>query len=91
MVWGQRPRLRKRVAKAVFVLLVGVLVWTILPGYLGTLLSKQLPASALTTPTFVYLFGGIIVALQVAIALTQGMTVMVPLESAFYILVALYI
>jgi len=66
-------------------------MWTILPGYLEMLLSKQIPATALTTPTFVYLFGGIIIVLQAAIPLTEGMTVMVRLESAFYILVAFYV
>jgi hypothetical protein len=68
-----------------------VLMWTILPGYLGMLLSKQIPATALTTPIFVYLFGGIIIVLQAAIALTEGMSVMVRLELAFYILVAFYV
>ncbi len=88
---GQVPSARRRILKAAGVLIVNVILWFVVPYYVGALISKQVPTSALAVPTFIYEFGAIITALQVIVALTEGMTVSVPFVSASYLVTAYYL
>ncbi len=57
------PSARRRILKAAGVLIVNVILWFVVPYYIGALISKQVPTSALAVPTFIYEFGAIITAL----------------------------
>jgi len=60
--------------------------------YLLDLISGSLSSSPMPiTSTFIYTFGAIIIGLQVLAALTEGMTVSVPLVTGSHIAVAYYI
>ncbi|MBI3840996.1 MAG: hypothetical protein HY297_03455 [Thaumarchaeota archaeon] len=84
-------RRRRRVIRAGWALVSNALFWVVFPYYVGTLLVKSLPSSPLTIPLFVYEFGLVITALQVASALTEGMVVSVPMLSGTHLVTAYYV
>lgn len=88
---GQVPPLRRRLLKAAGVLVVNIILWIVVPYYIGALIAKQVPSTPLSTPIFVYEFGAIMTAVQVIIALTEGMAVSVPFISASYLIAAYYV
>jgi hypothetical protein len=90
-LFGQKISTRKRILKASWVLLLNVLLWIVLPFYIGTLLSKWVPSSPITIPAFVYEFGIVLTVLEVGAALTQGMAISVPFISAAALVSALYL
>ncbi len=88
---GTVPSARRRVLKALGVLVLNVIIWIALPYYVGSLVAKQVPSTPLATPAFVYEFGAVIIALQVIIAITEGMAVSVPFISASHLFIAYYV
>ena len=90
-MFGQKISTKKRILKASWVLILNVLLWIVVPYYLGTFLSKSVPSSPITIPSFVYEFGIVLTILDVAAALTQGMAISVPFISAAALVSALYL
>jgi hypothetical protein len=88
---GPKPPLRKRIARAVAVLVVGALMWIIIPDYIGLLIATEMPASALTDPVFVLVIGTVLTGLQVADAMAEGTRPSIPIQSAVSLLIAYYI
>ncbi len=72
-------------------LAVNVILWIILPYYIGTLLVGKVPETPLTIPTFVYEFGLAFTILEVGAAYLQGKAVSVPFISGAAILTAVYL
>ncbi|MDA4119908.1 MAG: hypothetical protein OK436_04915 [Thaumarchaeota archaeon] len=90
-MFGQKISTRRRILKASWVLIINVLLWIVVPYYVGIYLGKLVPSSPITIPTFVYEFGIVLTILEVAAALTQGMAVSVPFISAAALVSALYL
>lgn len=90
-MFGQKISTRRRILKASWVLLLNLLLWIIIPYYIGMFLSKYIPSSPITIPMFVYEFGIVLTILEVAAALTQGMAVSVPFISGAALVSALYL
>lgn len=90
-MFGQKISARRRILKASWVLFLNLLVWIIVPYYIGMFLSKWIPSSPITIPVIVYEFGIVLTILEVAAALTQGMAISVPFISAAALVSALYL
>jgi len=90
-VFGQKISTRRRILKASWVLVLNVLLWIVVPYYVGMFLSKYIPSSPITIPVFVYEFGIVLTGLEVAAALTQGMAISVPFISGAALVSALYL
>ena len=90
-MFGQKISTRKRILKASWVLIVNVLLWIVVPYYVGMYLAKLVPSSPITIPIFVYEFGIVLTVLEVAAALTQGMAISVPFISTAALVSALYL
>ncbi len=73
-------------------LAINLILWVIIPSYLFGLVSSSLSSSSTPiTYAFIYTFGAIITGLQVLGALTEGMTVSIPLVTGSHIAAAYYI
>ncbi len=83
--------MRRRVISALWALVINVIVWVVVPYYIGTFLVGRVPESALTIPTFVYEFGALFIILDVGAAFFQGMAISVPFLSGAAILSAVYL
>lgn len=90
MKYGPMP-LWRRVLGALGALVANVVLWILLPLYLGNLVQKELPTSAITNQTFVIEFGIVITALAVAAAITSGKAISIPFRSASSLLMAYYL
>ena len=84
------PR-RKRVTSAIWAFAINVIVWIIVPYYIGTLLVGKVPNTPLTIPTFVYQFGVLFIILDVGAAYFQGKAISVPFISSAAIFTAVYL
>jgi hypothetical protein len=87
----QQVSRRRRVLKAVEVVVVNLIFWVAIPYYLGVYLSKYAPSSPLAFPLFIYEFGALITVLEVGAALTQGSGKSVPFLSAGSLVSTVYI
>jgi hypothetical protein len=83
--------MRKRIMSAVWALIINVIVWIVIPYYVGTLLATSVPQSALTVPSFVYEFGAMFIILDVGAAFFQGKGIAVPFISGAALLSVVYI
>lgn len=83
--------MRKRIMSAAFALVVNVILWIVVPYYLGIFLVKYVPDIPLAVPTFVYEFGVLFIILDVGAAFFQGMAISVPFLSGAAILSAVYL
>ena len=90
-MFGQKISTRKRILKASWVLFLNLLLWIVVPYYIGMYLSRSIPSSPITIPTFVYEFGIVLTILDVAAALTQGMAISIPFISGAALVSALYL
>jgi len=90
-VYGQTITTRKRVTSALWALVVNAVFWIVIPYYVGVFLTGKVPESALTIPTFVYVFGILFIILEVGAAFFQGKAVAVPMISAVALLTVVYI
>jgi len=81
---------RRRVLRAAGILALNLVLWVIIPQYLGSLLSSSVPSTPLAIPAFIYTFGLIIALFQVVAALTEGMGISVPFVSAYHLVTAYY-
>jgi hypothetical protein len=83
--------MRRRVASAVWALVVNAIFWIVIPYYLGLYLTTIVPNTPLTIPTFVYEFGIVFIILDVGAAFFQGMAISVPFMSGAALLSAVYL
>ncbi len=83
--------MRKRVASAVWALVLNTIIWIVVPYYVGTLLAGRVPETPLTIPTFIYEFGILFIILDVGAAFFQGKAISVPFISGAAILSAVYL
>ncbi|MBI3859155.1 MAG: hypothetical protein HY296_02785 [Thaumarchaeota archaeon] len=82
---------RRRILRATAILVLNLLIWIVVPSYLGSVLLRTLPSTPLAIPAFVYTFGATITALEVAAALTEGMEISVPFVTATHLMTAYYL
>ena len=83
--------MRKRIASAIWALAVNLVVWVVVPYYIGTLLAGSVPESPLVIPSFVYEFGVLFIFLDVGAAFFQGKAIAVPFLSGAAVLSAVYL
>lgn len=91
MSFGHEVTTRKRITGAVIALVVNVILWIVVPYYLGSFLVKFVPDIPLAVPSFVYEFGILFIVLDVGAALFQGMAVSLPFVSGAALLSAVYV
>lgn len=91
MSFGKTFTTRRRVAKALWALVVNVVLWIVIPYYIGTLLAGKVAGTPLTIPTFVYEFGILFTVLDVGAAYFDGMAISVPFLSGAALLSAVYL
>jgi hypothetical protein len=83
---------RRRILRAVLLLTINAVFWVVIPSFVYQALAGSLPTTGVAlSPIFIYTFGVIITGLQVLAALTEGMTVSVPLATGSHIASAYYI
>src|SRR2546425_9451196 len=75
---------RHRVFRAALVLTTNVIIWFVVGGLLSGLITGSIPTTSFTS-TLVLTYGIVITALQTMGALTEGMALSVPFNSASYI------
>ena len=83
--------MRRRVTGAIWAFVVNVILWIVIPYYIGTLLVGRVPESALTIPSFVYEFGVLFIILDVGAAFFRGKAISVPFLSGVAVLSAVYL
>ena len=76
---------------AIWALVVNVILWIIIPYYIGTLLVGKVPDSPITIPTFVYQFGVLFTFLDVCAAYFRGRAISVPFISSAALFTAVYL
>ena len=91
MSFGKTFTTKRRIAKAAWALILNVVIWVVVPYYIGTLLEGKVGGTPLTIPTFVYEFGFLFTALDVAAAFFDGMAISVPFLSGIAVLSAVYL
>jgi hypothetical protein len=91
LAFGRTVTMRRRVMSAVFALVVNVILWIVIPYYLGVFLVKYVPDLPLGIPSFVYEFGALFTALDVGAAFLQGKGASVPFISGAAALSAIYL
>lgn len=83
--------MRRRIMSAIFALVVNVILWIVIPYYLGVFLVKYVPDIPLAIPSFIYEFGILFTVLDVGAAFFQGMLISVPFLSGAALLSAVYL
>lgn len=91
MSFGKTFTRKRRVLKALWALAINVVLWVVVPYYIGTLLIGRVGGSPLTIPAFVYEFGALFTILDVGAAYFDGLAACVPFLSAVAILSAAYL
>ena len=91
MSFGKTFTTKRRIAKAAWALILNMVIWVVGPYYIGTLLEGKVGGTPLTIPTFVYEFGFLFTALDVAAAFFDGMAISVPFLSGIAVLSAVYL
>jgi hypothetical protein len=91
MIYGQKITMKKRVLKATWALILNLVLWIVVPYYIGTLLAGRVPSSPLTIPSFVYEFGIVLTILDVGAAFFEGMAISIPFVSGAALVSALYL
>ena len=90
-MYGQKLTTRKRIMKAMWALVLNVVIWIIIPYYIGVLLASRVPDTPLVIPSFVYEFGVLFIILDVGAAFFTGMVWGVPFISGAALLSAVYL
>ncbi len=75
---------RRRVSRASLVLITNVFIWFVIGNLLSSLITGSIPTTSFTN-SLVLTYGIVITALQTLGALTEGMALSVPFNSASYI------
>ncbi len=88
---GSRPTARRRVLRALGVLIVSAIVWIAIPYYVGTYAARAIPSFQLSDLTFDIEFGGTLTALAVLGVLLEGRAAWVPVTMASNLVIAYYL
>ena len=91
MSFGKTFTARRRALKALWALAINVVLWVVVPYYIGTLLQGRVGGTPLTIPAFVYEFGALFTVLDVGAAYFDGLAACVPFLSAVAVLSAVYL
>ena len=91
MSFGKTFTTKRRIVKALWALVINVLVWVVVQYYIKTHLVGKVGGSPLTIPTFVYEFGALFTILDVGAAYFDGLAACVPVLSAVAVLSAVYL
>lgn len=91
MSFGKTVTTRRRALSASWALVANVILWIVIPYYLGIFLVRYVPDIPLAIPTFVYEFGILFTVLDVGAAFFQGKAVSVPFLSGAALLSAVYL
>ncbi|MDE1852639.1 MAG: hypothetical protein KGI38_02695 [Thaumarchaeota archaeon] len=91
MSFGKTFTMKKRIAKATWALVINVILWIVVPYYIGTLLAGKVGGTPLTIPIFIYEFGVLFTILDVGAAFFDGMAISVPFLSGVAVLSAVYL
>ncbi len=91
MSFGKTFTRRRRILKALWALVINVILWVVIPYYIGTLLAGRVGGTPLTIPTFIYEFGALFIILDVGAAYFDGLAACVPFLSGVAILSAVYL
>ena len=91
MSFGRKVTMRRRILSAIWALAINVILWIVVPYYLGIFLVKYVPDIPLAIPAFVYEFGVLFTVLDVGAAFFQGMAISVPFLSGAALLSAVYL
>ncbi len=83
--------MRKRAMGAVWAFVINVIVWIVVPYYVGSYLAGKVPETPITSLTFVYEFGVLFIVLDVGAALFRGKAIAVPFISGAALLSAVYL
>ena len=84
MFEGREIGWRRRVSRASLVLITNVFIWFVIGNLLSSLITGSIPTTSFTN-SLVLTYGIVITALQTLGALTEGMALSVPFNSASYI------
>ena len=80
----------RRIARASLTLATNVVVWVLIPSFLSSAITSYVPTTSFTS-SLVITYGIVVTALQTLGALTKGMAISIPFNSASYIASAYYI
>ncbi len=83
--------MRKRTMSAIWALVFNVILWIVIPYYIGSLLAGKVPETPITVPTFVYEFGALFIILDVGAAFFTGKAAALPFLSGAALLSAIYL
>jgi hypothetical protein len=89
--FGRKVSTRRRILSATWALVINVVLWIVIPYYLGVFLVKEVPDIPLAVPSFVYEFGALFITLDVGAAFFQGTAISVPFLSGAAALSAVYL
>lgn len=89
--FGKKITMRRRVLSAIWALVANVVLWIVIPYYLGVYLHSIVPNTPLAIPSFVYEFGIVFIVLDVGAAFFQGMAISVPFLSGAALLSVVYL
>jgi len=89
--FGKTFTKRRRALKAAWALIINLVLWVVIPYYIGTLLAGRVAGSYLTIPSFIYEFGVLFIILDVGAAFFDGMAISVPFLSGVALLSAVYL
>lgn len=91
MSFGKTFTTRRRILKALWALAINVILWVVVPYYIGVLLQGRVGGTPLVIPTFIYEFGALFIALDVGAAYFDGLAACVPFLSGVALLSAVYL
>jgi len=80
----------RNIPRAAFILASNAVVWILIPNFLSNAITSYVPTTSLTS-SLVITYGIVVTALQTLGALTRGMAISIPFNSASYIASAYYI
>ncbi len=83
--------MRKRVMSAIWAFILNVILWIVIPYYIGSVLAGKVPETPITIPAFVYEFGALFIILEVGAAFFTGRATALPFLSGAALLSAVYL
>jgi len=90
-VYNPEVPMRKRLSSSLWALVINIVLWIVIPYYIGMLLVGKVPETPLVLPTFIYEFGILFIILDVGAAFFQGKAIAIPFISGAAFLSAVYL
>jgi hypothetical protein len=88
---GEKVELKWRILRATYTAVLNIVVWVVIPSFLGSAVRSLNPNLPLSIPSYIYAFGFAITAVQVLAALTQGQALSAVFTTGGYLTEAFYI